>query len=124
MNISYNDNLFCQMLRFQNVYHRCLCFIFYQTTTDGPRTKVSKNTLLFTYSTNILVRFRWGQGAGARENRGREAGVRETGEERAGSGISTMAGSGREIQKGKLSLFVTAYIQSKKRTQQSFLTSI
>ena len=27
-------------------------------------------------------------------------GVRETGEERAGGGISTMAGSGREIQKG------------------------
>ena len=29
-------------------------------------------------------------------------GVRETGEERAGGGISTMTGSGREIQKGKL----------------------
>ena len=27
-------------------------------------------------------------------------GVQETGEERAGGGISTMAGSGREIQKG------------------------
>ena len=48
-----------------------------------------------------------GQGAGR---------VRETGEERAGSG--------REIQKVKLSLFVTAYIQSKKRTQQRFLTPI
>ena len=36
-------------------------------------------------------------------------GVQETGEERAGSGISAMAGSGIEIQKGKLSLFVTAY---------------
>ena len=48
----------------------------------------------------------------------------ETGEVRAESGISTMAGSGREIQKGKLSLFVTAYIQSKKRTQQRSLTSI
>ena len=59
------------------------------------------------------------RGAGARENRGREGagGVRETGEERAGGGISTMAGSGREIQKGKLLLFVTAYFQSKKRTQ-------
>ena len=43
-------------------------------------------------------------------------GVRETGEERAGSG--------REIQKGKLLLFVTAYFQSKKRTQERFLTSI
>ena len=45
------------------------------------------------------------------EDRG-AGGVRETGEERAGRGT------------GKLSLFVTAYIQSKKRTQQSFLTSI
>ena len=51
-------------------------------------------------------------------------GVWETGEERAGSGISTMVGSGREIQKGKLLLYVTAYIQSKKWTQQHFLTSI
>ena len=42
--------------------------------------------------------------------------VRETGGERAGSG--------RAIQKGKFSLFVTAYIQSKKRTQQRFLPSI
>ena len=50
--------------------------------------------------------------------------VRETGGERAESGISTMVGSGREIQKGKLSLFVTAYSQSKERTQQRFLTSI
>ena len=48
-------------------------------------------------------------------------GVRETGEERGGSGISTMAGSGREIQKGKFSLFVTAYIQSKKRKPTTFL---
>ena len=46
------------------------------------------------------------------------------GEERAGSRIHAMAGSGREIQKGKLSLFVAAYIQSKKRTQKRFLTSI
>ena len=51
-------------------------------------------------------------------------GGRETGEERAGGGISTMAGSGREIQKGKLLLFVTVYFQSKKRTQERFLTSI
>ena len=34
---------------------------------------------------------------------------RSPGEERAGRGISTTAGSGEEIQKGKLSLFVTAY---------------
>ena len=50
-------------------------------------------------------------------------GVRETGEERAGGGISTMGGSGREIKKGKLLLFVTAYFQSKKRPQERFLTS-
>ena len=62
------------------------------------------------------------RGAGAQENGA--GGVRETGEERAGGGISTMAGSGREIQKVKLFLFVTAYFQSKKRTQQRFLTSI
>ena len=31
--------------------------------------------------------------------------VRETGEERAGSGISTMMGSQRQIQKGKFLLF-------------------
>ena len=50
--------------------------------------------------------------------RGKTVGERgtETREERAGSG--------REFQKGKLSLFVTAYIQSKKRTQQRSLTSI
>ena len=64
-----------------------------------------------------------GQGGGSPGEQG-AAGVREAGEESAGSGISTMAGSGREIQKGKLLLFVTAYFQSKKRTQERFLTSI
>ena len=63
------------------------------------------------------------RGAGARENRGREGyGRRE--KKGLGGGISKMAGSGREIQKGKLLLFVTAYFQSKKRTQERFLTSI
>ena len=38
----------------------------------------------------------WGGGGGGQG----AGGVRETGEERAGGGISTMAGSGREIQKG------------------------
>ena len=51
-------------------------------------------------------------------------GIRETGEERAGGEISTMAGSEREIKKDKLLLFVAAYFQSKKRTQERFLTSI
>jgi len=48
-------------------------------------------------------------------------GARETAEERAGSGISTMAGSGREIQKGKLSLFVTAYHPVKETNPTTFL---
>ena len=39
----------------------------------------------------------------------------------AGSGISTMAGSGREIQKGKLSLFVTAYHPVKETNPTTFL---
>ena len=64
-----------------------------------------------------------GQGGGSPGEQG-AGGVRETGEERAGGGISTMAGSRREIQKGKLLLFLTAYFQSKKRTQEHFLTSI
>ena len=64
-----------------------------------------------------------GTGGGSPGEQG-AGGVRETGEERAGGGISTMAGSGREIQKGKLLLFLTAYLQSKKRTQEHFLTSI
>ena len=65
----------------------------------------------------------WGQGGRSPGEQG-AGGVPEMVEERAGTRISTMAGSGREIQKGKLSLFVTAYIQSKSRTQQHFLTSI
>ena len=58
----------------------------------------------------------WGAGGGGSPGEHEAGGVRETGEERAGRG--------REIKKGKLSLFVTAYIQSKKRTQQRFLTFI
>ena len=64
-----------------------------------------------------------GQGGGSPGEQG-AGGVRETGEEGAGGGISTMAGSGREIQKVKLFVFVTAYFQSKRRTQQRVLTSI
>ena len=56
-----------------------------------------------------------GQGDGSLGEQG-VGGVPEMGEERAGGG--------REIQKGKLLLFVTAYFQSKKRTQERFLTSI
>ena len=46
---------------------------------------------------------------------------RETGEERAGSGISMMAGSGREIPKGKLSLIVTAHHPVKETNPTKFL---
>ena len=46
--------------------------------------------------------------------------VQESREERAGSGISTMAGSRRELQKGKLSLLVTAY-HPVKETNPTFL---
>ena len=48
-------------------------------------------------------------------------GVWETGEERAGSGISMMAGSGREIPKGKLSLIVTAHHPVKETNPTTFL---
>ena len=53
-----------------------------------------------------------GQGGGSPGEK-RAGGVRETGGERAGSR--------REIQKGTLSLFVIVHIQSKKRTQTTFL---
>ena len=52
--------------------------------------------------TNVWLTVEGDRGAG---------GGRETGEERAGSGISMMAGSGREIPKGKLVLIVTAHHQ-------------
>ena len=48
----------------------------------------------------MLVLWGGGQGGGSPGEQG-AGGVREAGEERAGGGISTMAGSGREIQKVK-----------------------
>ena len=59
------------------------------------------------------------RGAGARENRG--GGVRETGEERAGGGISTMAGSGREIQKASFFFFCYCLFPVKERNPITFL---
>ena len=47
--------------------------------------------------------------------------VWETGEERAGSRISKMVGSGGEIQKGKLSLFITGYHPVKETNPTTFL---
>ena len=61
-----------------------------------------------------------GQGGGSPGEQG-AGGVRETGEERAGSGISMMAGSGREIPKGKLSLIVTAHHPVKETNSTTFL---
>ena len=61
-----------------------------------------------------------GQGGGSPGEQ-EAGGVRETGEERAGSRISTMAGRGREIQKGKLSLIVTAYHPVKETKPKTFL---
>ena len=49
--------------------------------------------------------------------------VREKGEERAGSGISTTAGSGK-IKNGKRLLFITAYHPVKNTNPATFLTSI
>ena len=53
-----------------------------------------------------------GQGGGSPRKQG-AGGVRETGEERAGSG--------REIQKGKVSLFVTAYHPVKETNPTNFI---
>ena len=47
----------------------------------------------------------WGGDSGREPERTGAGRVRETGEERAGSGISTMMGSQRQIQKGKFLLF-------------------
>ena len=57
---------------------------------------------------------KWG-GTGGRER------ARETGEKRAGRGISKTAGSSREIQKGKLLLFVTAHHPVKEMNPTTFL---
>ena len=43
------------------------------------------------------------------------------GEKRSGSGISKMSGGWREIQKGKLLLFVTAYHPVKETNPTTFL---
>ena len=73
---------------------------------------------------SALLHFRGGgQGVGSpgrRTGRG-GGGVREMGEEREGSGISTMAGSGRGNQKGKLSLIVTAHHPVKETNPTTFL---
>ena len=57
-----------------------------------------------------------GQGGGSPGEQG-AGGVREAGEERAGGGISTMAGSGREIQKVKL--FFLLLLTSSQRNEHN-----
>ena len=62
------------------------------------------------------------RGAGARENRGREGYGRR---EKKGGRWDLYDGGKRERDsKSQAFFFVTAYFQSKKRTQQRFLTSI
>ena len=60
-----------------------------------------------------------GQGGGSPGEQG-AGGVRETGEERAGSGILKK----RNFQKASFRYLLMLIIQSKKRPQQHFLTSI
>ena len=60
-----------------------------------------------------------GQGGGSPGEQGAR-GVRETGEERVGSGISTTAGSGTEIQKGNLSLIATAHHPDKETNPTTY----
>ena len=61
-----------------------------------------------------------GRDGGSPGKQGAE-GIRETGEERAGSGIYTMAEAGDKLKKKKLSLFVTAYHAVKERNPKTFL---
>ena len=71
-------------------------------------------------------------GVGARtvgRGPGRTGGRRGTEDGRRKGGKRDLYDGGKRAErnskgKGKISLFVTAYIQSKKRTQQRFLTSI
>ena len=76
------------------------------------------------YETCLCVAGSWrGTGGGSPGQQGVE-GVREAGKERVGSGISTRSGSGKGIQKGKHSLFITAYHPVKNTNLATFFTSI
>ena len=98
---------------------------------NWPRQKTQEKTMMCCGNIHVslvtsptyyqcLVDCGGGQGGGSPGEQG-AGGVRETGEERAGSGISTMAGSGREIPKGKLSLIVTAHHPVKENNSTTFL---
>ena len=55
---------------------------------------------------------------------GRTEGGREAGEERAGSGIYTMAEAGDNLKKKDFRYLLLLIMPSKKRTQKHFLSSI
>ena len=72
---------------------------FASSKSEQPRDPVPCKTPR--YSFGVVTRHLCGGGqGGGRPGKQGAGGVREMGEERAGGGISTMAGSGREIQKG------------------------
>ena len=66
----------------------------------------------------------WGRQGGGSPGEQGAGGVRETGEERAASGIYTMAEAGEKFKKASFRYLLLFIIQSKKRPQQHFLTSI
>ena len=70
-----------------------------QTVRNLVRGRRKFNVYEEIISLQFTVQWGGGQRGGSPGEHG-AGGVRETGEQRAGGGISTMAGSGREIQKG------------------------
>ena len=99
-----------------------------EKTTSPYVRRCGETSWEFQNISNFAASFRFddcgeGQGGGSLGEQG-VGGVREMGEESAGSGISTRAGSGREIQKGKRSLSITAYHPVKNTNPATFLTSI
>ena len=98
----------------------CTMGLFWETIVD-PITSEKSNRFL---QNNLIVQFNitvgGGRGAGTRKIRGREGyGRREKKGREAGSG-KREAGSGREFQKGKLSIFVTAYHPVKETNLTTF----
>ena len=79
----------------------CLLSSLFPAETDVLVPVFSQSTDVVVVKFVVVLKL-WGgggQGGGSPGEQG-AGGVRETGEERAGGGISTIAGSGREIQKG------------------------
>ena len=82
---------------------------------------MSEYSFIFNLKKVSICSYKWGggQGGGSPGEQG-AGGVREAGEERAGGGISTMAGSGREIQKVKL-FFCYCLLPVKETNPTTFL---